>query len=99
MPSTSLPAAEAPAYVPHFRYYDWLVSAFVAILLVSNIVAPKIIAVGPFRFTGAILLFPITYIFGDVFTEVYGYGATRRAIWNGFFASGILALVSMAVVA
>ena len=84
---------------PQFRYYDLLVSAFVAVLLISNIVAPKFIAVGPLRFSGAQLLFPLTYIFGDIFTEVYGYAGSRRAIWNGFFASGLLAALSMLLVA
>lgn len=74
-----------------FRYYDLLVHAFVVVLLVSNIAGSKITAIGPFRISGAQLLFPITYIFGDVFTEVYGYGASRRAIWIGFFASALLA--------
>jgi uncharacterized integral membrane protein (TIGR00697 family) len=74
-----------------FRYYDVLVHVFVVVLLVSNLVGQKITAIGPFRISGAQLFFPITYIFGDVFTEVYGYGAARRAIWIGFFASGLLA--------
>lgn len=86
-------------YPQQFRYYDMLVAAFVAVLLVSNIVAPKFVAWGPFRFSGAQLLFPITYIFGDIFTEVYGYAGSRRAIWNGFFASALMAVVSMIVVA
>jgi uncharacterized integral membrane protein (TIGR00697 family) len=86
-------------YPQRFRYYDMLVAAFVAVLLVSNIVAPKFIAWGPLRFSGAQLLFPITYIFGDIFTEVYGYAGSRRAIWNGFFASGLMAVVSMIIVA
>lgn len=85
--------------VRHFRYYDVLVSAFVAVLLISNIVAPKFIALGWLRFSGAQLLFPITYIFGDIFTEVYGYAGSRRAIWNGFFASGLLTIISVIVVA
>ncbi len=82
-----------------YKYYDMLVSAFVAVLMVSNIVAPKFIAIGWLRFSGAQLLFPITYIFGDIFTEVYGYAASRRAIWNGFFGSALLAAISMIVVA
>lgn len=82
-----------------FKYYDRLVSAFVAVLLVSNIVAPKFIALGPLRFSGAQLLFPITYIFGDVFTEIYGYAQSRRAIWNGFYAQALLTVIAMTVVA
>ena len=81
-----------------YRYYDLLVHTFVVILLVSNLVGQKITAVGPFRFSGAMLFFPITYIFGDIFTEVYGYGASRRAIWIGFFASALLAVMGLVTV-
>ena len=75
-----------------FRYYDLYVHAFVVILLISNIVAPKLVelgpiplgfvTLGPFLLSGAQILFPLTYIFGDIFTEVYGYAASRRAIWT-----------------
>jgi hypothetical protein len=82
-----------------FRYYELLVLIFVVILLISNLVGQKICAFGPFRISGAQLLFPITYIFGDVFTEVYGYSASRRAIWLGFFASGLLAVMGIVTVA
>ena len=90
-----------------FRYYDLLVHVFVVILLISNLVGQKICAIPLFSFhgrsivanvSGAQLLFPITYIFGDIFTEVYGYGASRRAIWLGFFASLILMLMGLFVV-
>jgi uncharacterized integral membrane protein (TIGR00697 family) len=82
-----------------FRYLDHLIQAFVVVLIVSNLVAPKITAIGPFRISGAQLMFPLTYIFGDIFTEVYGYSASRRAIWSGFFASALLAVMGMIVVA
>lgn len=82
-----------------FRYYELLVIIFVVVLLISNLLGQKICAFGPFRISGAQLLFPITYIFGDVFTEVYGYSASRRAIWLGFFASGLLAVMGMITVA
>lgn len=87
-----------------FRYYDLLVHVFVVVLLVSNLVAQKLCAIGPFRLgglelgpfliSGAQILFPITYIFGDVFVEVYGYGASRRAIWIGFFSAALLAVMA-----
>src|SRR5712691_2563703 len=88
-----------------FRYYDLLVHIFVVILLISNLVGQKICTI-PFihifghvsRISGAQLLFPITYIFGDIFTEVYGYGASRRAIWVAFFANILLTLVGVFVV-
>lgn len=82
----------------NFRYYDVLVHIFVVVLLISNLVGSKICAIGPFRISGAQLLFPITYIFGDVFTEVYGYSGSRRAIWIGFFASGLMALMGLLTV-
>jgi uncharacterized integral membrane protein (TIGR00697 family) len=81
-----------------FRHYEVLTHIFVVVLLISNLVAPKICAIGPFRLSGAQILFPITYIFGDIFTEVYGYSASRRAIWIGFAASGLLALMGWATV-
>jgi uncharacterized integral membrane protein (TIGR00697 family) len=73
-----------------YRYLDLLINIFVVVLVVSNLIAPKLVAAGWFRFSAAQLLFPITYIFGDVFTEVYGYGASRKAIWTGFMASAIM---------
>ena len=95
-----------PAVNPHhFRYYDLAVHAFVVVLLVSNLVAQKICAIGPFTIggvtvgpfllSGAQILFPITYIFGDIFVEVYGYGASRRAIWIGFFSAALLAVMAL----
>ena len=95
-----------PAVNPHhFRYYDLAVHAFVVVLLVSNLVAQKICAIGPFTIggvtvgpfllSGAQILFPITYIFGDIFVEVYGYGASRRAIWIGFFSAALLAMMAL----
>lgn len=81
-----------------FRFYDTLVVIFVTVLLISNLIGPKICAIGPFRISGAQLLFPITYIFGDIFTEVYGYSGSRRAIWLGFFGSALMAVFGMIVV-
>lgn len=77
-----------------YKYLDTFITLFVIILLISNIIATKFFAIGPLRVSCAQMLFPITYIFGDIFTEVYGYGASRRAIWYGFFASFILVAFS-----
>src|SRR6267378_3383341 len=93
------------ARLSSFRLYDLLVHIFVVILLISNLVGQKICVI-PFihffghvpRVSGAQLLFPITYIFADIFTEVYGYGASRRAIWIAFFANILLTLVGVFVV-
>src|SRR5438105_14207936 len=91
----------------NFHYYDLLVHVFVVVLLISNIVASKICDFGALqlfgftwhvRVSGAELLFPITYIFGDVFTEVYGYAGSRRAIWMGFFASTFVAVIGVIIV-
>jgi queuosine precursor transporter len=88
-----------PEPTRRYKYLDVLTTMFVVILLVSNLVAQKICMIGPFPVTGAVLLFPITYIFGDIFTEVYGFAASRRAIWLGFFATGLLYLMAAAVIA
>jgi uncharacterized integral membrane protein (TIGR00697 family) len=88
-----------PRDLRSFRHFDVLLSVFIVILLISNLVGQKIAAFGWFRISGAQLLFPITYIFGDIFTEVYGYAASRRAIWLGFFASGLMAVMGMITVA
>src|ERR1700689_4101026 len=81
-----------------YKYLDVLTTAFVVILLVSNLVAQKICKIGPFAVSGAVLLFPITYIFGDVFTEIYGFAASRRAIWLGFFGTALLYLMGAIVI-
>ena len=85
--------------MPRFKYLDTLVLVFIVVLLVSNLVAQKVCRLGPLTISGAELLFPITYIFGDVFTEVYGYQASRRAIWLGFFASALLSAAGALAVA
>jgi uncharacterized integral membrane protein (TIGR00697 family) len=82
-----------------YKYLDALTTAFVVVLLVSNLVAQKVCLIGPFAISGAILLFPVTYIFGDVFTEVYGFAASRRAIWLGFFGTALLYLMGAITIA
>ena len=88
-----------PQPARRFKYLDVLTTMFVVILLVSNLVAQKICMIGPLAVSGAVLLFPITYIFGDVFTEVYGFAASRRAIWLGFFGTALLYLMGAVVIA
>jgi queuosine precursor transporter len=82
-----------------YRCLDLLTIGFVVVLLISNLVGQKICQIGPLRVSGAELLFPITYICGDVFTEIYGYGASRRAIWIGFFAMALLSAMGALAVA
>ena len=79
-----------PPPARNFKHLELLIQIFVVVLLVSNLVAAKLTKIGPLTFSGAQMLFPITYIFGDIFTEVYGYAASRRAIWMGFLASVLL---------
>ncbi len=81
----------------HYRYFDVITAAFVATLLISNLLSSaKIIdlglRIGPIEmiFDAGTLVFPISYIFGDILTEVYGYRNSRRVIWMGFFASALL---------
>lgn len=81
-----------------FRYLDLLTIGFVVVLIISNLIGPKICRFGPLRPSAAEFLFPFTYICGDIFTEVYGYGASRRAIWLGFFAMGLLAAMGQLAV-
>ena len=81
--------------VERFKYLETLIQTFVVILLVSNLVAAKLVPIGPLRVSAAQMLFPITYIFGDIFTEVYGYGASRKAIWRGFYASILMAAMGL----
>jgi queuosine precursor transporter len=85
-------AFDTPSH--RYRVYDLCVNIFIAILLVSNLVGSKMCQVGPFRISGAQAFFPITYIFGDIFTEVYGYAGSRRAIWMGFFASILMTVLT-----
>ncbi|HWK35633.1 queuosine precursor transporter [Sphingomonas sp.] len=84
----------------HFRYFDFVMAAFVAILLLSNVIgAGKVASVAGFTFGAGILFFPISYVIGDVMTEVYGYARARRCIWAGFVAVLFMALMSWVVVA
>lgn len=81
-----------------FKYYDFLVAAFVMILLCANIIgAAKVTSIKGFTFGAGILFFPFSYIFGDILTEVYGYARARRVVWSGF-AALIFASVMSAVI-
>lgn len=94
------PARTNAAAVRHFRYYDLVMAAFVAILLLSNIIgASKLAEVGPLTFGAGILFFPLGYVIGDVLTEVYGYARARRVIWTGFAALVFMAVMSWVVLA
>lgn len=81
----------------NFRFLEPIAMIFVSILLISNVASTKIVDFGMFDFDGGTLLFPLSYIFGDILTEVYGYGRTRRIIWIGFLMNIVMVLVFSAV--
>ncbi|MFH1092295.1 MAG: VUT family protein, partial [Pseudomonadota bacterium] len=76
-----------------YQYLDILSGIFVAVLLASNIASTKIVTLAGLSFDGGTLLFPLAYIFGDILTEVYGYGRSRRVIWLGFFSLSLMTLI------
>jgi uncharacterized integral membrane protein (TIGR00697 family) len=95
------PPAATPAHPPRcYRYYDLVMAAFVTVLLCANVIgAAKVAKVGPFTFGAGVLFFPISYIFGDVLTEVYGYARARKVVWAGFGALGFASLMSWSILA
>lgn len=115
----SLPAVHAPAGVlavdaravegRSFRYYDFVMAAFVTVLIGSNLIgASKAATLGtwqlgplgevPIEFGAGVLFFPVSYIIGDVLTEVYGYARARRVVWAGFGAVLFIAFMSWVIV-
>ncbi len=73
-----------------------LSALFVTVLLTSNLIAVKLVAFGPLTLPAAVIVFPLSYLFGDVLTEVYGYGVTRRVIWLGFACNLIFVVFILA---
>jgi uncharacterized integral membrane protein (TIGR00697 family) len=88
-----------------YRYFDHVMVAFVVVLICSNLIGPAKAAtltlpgIGPITFGAGVLFFPISYIFGDVLTEIYGYARARRVIWTGFVALIFAAIMAAVVVA
>jgi len=84
-----------------YRYYDFVMAAFVTVLICSNLIGPaKIVQVDGWPAFGAgVLFFPISYVFGDVLTEVYGYARARRVIWAGFAGLAFASIMAAVVVA
>lgn len=87
-----------------YKYYEFVLVAFVAVLLCSNLIGPAKIAeldlplIGTVTFAAGVLFFPISYIFSDILTEVYGYGRDRRAVWAGFGALAFASFMAFTVV-
>ena len=94
------PRAVKAETIHQFRSFDVVMAAFVAILLLSNVIgAAKVSSLGGWEFGAGILFFPLGYVIGDVLTEVYGYARARRVIWAGFAALLFMAFMSWVVVA
>jgi uncharacterized integral membrane protein (TIGR00697 family) len=95
------PASARP--IGQYRYYDFVMAAFVCVLLCSNMIGAAKAAevtlpvLGTVTFGAGVLFFPISYIFGDILTEVYGYGRDRRVIWAGFGALAFASIMSVVV--
>jgi uncharacterized integral membrane protein (TIGR00697 family) len=82
-----------------YKYYDLVMAAFVTVLLTANVIgAAKIVTVGGFTFGAGILFFPLSYIFGDILTEVYGYARARKVVWAGFGALIYASFMSWVIV-
>jgi len=87
--------------VKSYRYYDFVMAAFVTVLICSNLIGPaKIVQFDGWPAFGAgVLFFPISYVFGDILTEVYGYSRARRVIWAGFAGLAFASMMAAVVVA
>lgn len=82
-----------------YKYFDLVMAAFVTVLLCANLIGPaKVAKIGPLTFGAGVLFFPISYIFGDVLTEVYGYARARKVVWAGFAAEAFASLMAFVVV-
>lgn len=99
------PQARKTVVEPNPRYYEFVMVAFVVTLVCANLIGPAKIAQielpfwGPFVFGAGVLFFPISYVFGDILTEVYGYARARRVIWAGFAALIFASVMASVVVA
>jgi uncharacterized integral membrane protein (TIGR00697 family) len=88
-----------------YKYYDFIMAAFAVVLVCSNLIGPGKVTqitlpvVGQLTFGAGIMFFPISFIFGDILTEVYGYGASRRVIWAGFVGLAFASFMAWVIVA
>jgi queuosine precursor transporter len=87
-----------------YHYYDFVMAAYVCILLCANLIGPAKLStvhlpiIGNITFLAGVLFFPLSYIFGDILTEVYGYARDRRCVWAGFAALAFAALMATVIV-
>lgn len=88
-----------------FKYYDFVMAAYVCVLLCANLIGPAKLStvhvpvIGNVTFLAGVLFFPVSYIFGDILTEVYGYARDRRCVWAGFAALAFAAIMATVIVA
>jgi len=91
--------------IRQYKYYDLVMVAFVTVLICSNLIGPAKAAqlnlpvIGTLTFGAGVLFFPISYIFGDILTEVYGYAYSRRVIWAGFAGLAFASVMAYVIVA
>lgn len=91
--------------IKQYRYYDLIMAAFVCVLVCSNLIGPAKVTqidaplLGTLTFGAGVLFFPISFIFGDILTEVYGYAASRRVIWAGFAGLAFASVMAWMIVA
>ncbi len=96
--SQQTPAASS--HTRSYRYYDLVMASFVTVLLCADVIgAAKVARLWGFTFGAGVLFFPISYIFGDVLTEVYGYARARKVVWAGFGALAFASFMSWAILA
>jgi len=87
-----------------YKYYDLILGAYVCVLLCANLIGPAKVStvylplIGSVTFLAGVLFFPISYVFGDILTEVYGYARDRRVVWSGFGALVFAALMATVIV-
>ncbi|HSY04592.1 MAG TPA: queuosine precursor transporter [Steroidobacteraceae bacterium] len=87
-----------------YRYYDLILGAYVCVVLCANLIGAaklstvQVPVIGSVTFMAGVLFFPISYFFGDVLTEVYGYARDRRVVWSGFAALGFASVMSVVIV-
>lgn len=88
-----------------YKYYDLILGAYVCIVLCANLIGPAKVStvqlplIGSVTFVAGVLFFPISYLFGDILTEVYGYARDRRVVWAGFGALAFAAIMASIIVA
>ena len=99
-----LASVTTPTKPREYRYYDFVMAAYVCVLLCSNLIGPAketsidVPVLGTVTFLAGVLFFLISYIFGDILTEVYGYGRDRRVVWAGFAALAFASVMAAVVV-